>query len=95
MALSIRQQAGQGSISGYFNVNPPLVGSGNFTGSVNTNEYIQFIVQAYKNNRPLYFWGWVQSNGSLNGDYCSLNKQNQCDPHAGVSGTWNVAPVGH
>ncbi len=95
MALSIQQQAGQGSISGYFNVNSPLVGSGNFTGSVNTNKYIQFIVQAYKNNGPLYFWGWVQSDGSLHGDYCSLNKQNQCDPHAGASGTWNVAPVRH
>jgi eukaryotic-like serine/threonine-protein kinase len=95
MALSIQQQAGQGTISGSFTVNPPLVGSGNFTGSVNTNNYIQFIVHAYKKNGPLYFWGWVQSDGSLNGDYCSLNKQNKCDPNAGASGTWNVAPVAH
>lgn len=93
MALSIQQQAGQGTISGSFTVNPPLVGSGNFTGSVNTNNYIQFIVHAYKKNGPLYFWGWVQSDGSLNGDYCSLNKQNKCDPNAGASGTWNVAPA--
>jgi eukaryotic-like serine/threonine-protein kinase len=95
MALSIQQQAGQATIGGYFTVNPPLVGSGNFTGSVNTNNYIQFVVHAYKKNGPLYFWGWVQSDGSLNGDYCSLNKQNQCDPNAGASGTWNVAPVAH
>ncbi len=95
MALSIQQQAGQGNISGYFTVNPPLMGSGNFTGSVNTNNYIQFVVHAYKKNGPLYFWGWAQSDGSLNGDYCSLNKQNQCDPNAGASGTWNVAPVAH
>jgi eukaryotic-like serine/threonine-protein kinase len=93
MALSIQQQAGQGAISGYFTVNPPLVGSGNYTGTVNTNKYIQFIVQAYKNNGPLYFWGWVQPDGSLNGDYCSLNKQNRCNPNAGASGTWNVAPI--
>jgi hypothetical protein len=72
-----------------------MVGSGNFTGSVNTNNYIQFVVHAYKTNGPLYFWGWVQSDGSLNGDYCSLNKQNKCDPNAGASGTWNVAPVAH
>ncbi len=94
MALSV-QQAGQGTIRGTFTVNPPLVGSGNFTGSVNTNNYIQFIVQAYKKNGPLYFWGWVQSDGSLNGDYCSMNNQKQCDPNAGASGTWNVAPVRH
>ena len=93
MALTIQQQAGSGTISGYFTVNPPLAGSGNFTGSVNTNDYIQFVVQAYKKNGPLYFWGWLKSNGILNGDYCSLNKQNQCDPNAGASGTWSVAPV--
>lgn len=94
MALSV-QQSGQGTIGGTFTVNPPLVGSGNFTGSVNTNNYIQFIVQAYKKNGPLYFWGWVQSDGSLNGNYCSMNNQKQCDPNAGASGTWNVAPVKH
>jgi serine/threonine protein kinase len=93
MALSIQQQAGQGSINGYFTVNPPLVGSGNFTGTVNTNKYIQFVVRAYKKNGPLYFWGWVQADGSLNGDYCSLNKRHQCDPKAGASGTWKVAPA--
>lgn len=93
MALSIQQQAERDTISGYFTVNPPLVGSGNFTGSVNTNNYIQFVVQAYKKNSPLYFWGWLKSNGILNGDYCSLNKQNQCDQNAGASGTWSVAPA--
>lgn len=95
MALSIQQQAGHGAINGYFTVNPPLVGSGSFTGSVNTNNYIQFVVQAYKKNSPLYFWGWLKSNGILSGDYCSLNKKNQCDPNAGASGTWSVAPVAH
>ena len=95
MALSIQQTAGRGGIRGHFTINPPLQGSGNFTGSVNTNKYIQFIVQAHKKNGPLYFWGWVQSNGSLKGDYCSLNKKNRCDPNAGASGTWNVAPASH
>jgi hypothetical protein len=92
MGLSVQQKAGLGAISGYFTVNPPLTGNGNFTGSVTTKKYIQFVVAAYKKNSPLYFWGWVQADGSLQGDYCSLNKQNQCDPKAGASGTWNVAP---
>jgi hypothetical protein len=86
MAIAI-QQAGHGVISGYFTVNPPLQGSGKFTGSVNTNNDIQFIVQAAKTNSPLYFWGWFKSNRILNGDYCSLNTHNQCDPNAGASGT--------
>jgi serine/threonine protein kinase len=93
MALAIQQQAGHGVINGYFTVNPPLQGSGKFTGSVNTNNYIQFVVQAYKKNGPLYFWGWLKSSSILSGDYCSLNAQNQCDPNAGASGTWSVAPA--
>ena len=95
MALAIQQQAGHGLINGYFTINPPLLGSGKFAGSMNANSYIQFVVQAYKTNSPLYFWGWLKSNGILNGDYCSLNAQNQCDPNAGASGTWSVAPVAH
>jgi eukaryotic-like serine/threonine-protein kinase len=93
MALSIQQQAGHSAIRGYFTINPPLVGSGKFTGSVNTNNYIQFIVQKYKSNGPLYFWGWLKSNGTLSGNYCSLNNHNQCDPNAGASGTWSVDPA--
>ena len=93
MSLSIQQKAGQGYISGYFTVNPPLVGNGNFKGTVNTVKYMQFTVQAYNGNAPLYFWGWVQVDGSLQGSYCSVNTHNQCDPNAGASGTWHVAPT--
>lgn len=93
MALSIQQKPGQGNISGFFNVNPPLVGDGNFTGTVNTVKYVQFTVQSYHGNAPLYFWGWVQANGNLAGNYCSVNAQHQCDPNAGAGGTWNVAPA--
>jgi eukaryotic-like serine/threonine-protein kinase len=92
MALSIQQQPGQGNISGHFTVHPSLVNSGPFTGTVNTSTYIQFTVTG-KNTSPLYFWGWVQSNGNLKGNYCSLNMQNQCDPNAGTSGNWNAAPA--
>jgi hypothetical protein len=93
MSLSIQQKAGQGKISGYFSVNPPLVGNGNFTGTVNTVKYVQFTVQSYHGNAPLYFWGWVQADGSLAGDYCSVNAHNQCDSNAGAAGTWHVAPA--
>ncbi len=93
MALSIQQKAGQGTISGYFTVNPPLQGNGNFSGTVNTMKYVQFTVQSYKGASPLYFWGWVQVDGSLLGSYCSVNTHNQCDPNAGASGTWHVAPT--
>jgi eukaryotic-like serine/threonine-protein kinase len=93
MALSIQQKAGQGTISGYFTVNPPLQGNGNFSGTVNTMKYVQFTVQSYKGASPLYFWGWVQVDGSLLGSYCSVNMHNQCDPNAGASGTWHVAPT--
>ncbi|MDQ2906333.1 MAG: serine/threonine protein kinase [Chloroflexota bacterium] len=90
MTLSIQQQAGQGSIHGSFTVNSPLSGNGNFTGSVTTGKSIQFTVPGNQNSRPLYFWGSIQSDRSLNGNYCSLNAQNQCDPNAGAAGTWNV-----
>ena len=92
MALSIQQASGQGSISGTFTVGPHLLGSGNFTGSVTTAKYIQFTVAPYKKNAPLYFYGWVQSDGSLKGQYCSINAQKQCDAAAGDAGTWNVGP---
>src|SRR5260221_9166722 len=92
MALSIQPQPGQGNISGHLTVHQPLSGSGPFTGTVNTSTDIQFTVTG-KNTSPLYFWGLVQSNGDLNGNYCSLNGQNQCDPRAGASGTWNAAPA--
>jgi hypothetical protein len=94
MSLYIQQKSGQGNIGGYFTVNPPLVGSGNFTGTVNTGKYMQFTVQSYHGNAPLYLWGWVQQDSSLKGDYCSLNSKSQCDPSVGASGTWNVGGSG-
>jgi serine/threonine protein kinase len=93
MSLSIKQKQNQGSISGQFTVNPPLVGSGHFSGTVDNTKFVQFTVQSYKGDAPLYFWGWLQANGGLKGNYCSVNAQNQCDPKAGASGTWSVAKV--
>ncbi len=93
MTLSVKQKQDHANISGYFTVNPPLIGNGNYTGSVANTKYVQFTVKSYKGDAPLYFWGWVQSDGSLKGNYCSINAQNQCDPSAGAAGTWNVAKV--
>lgn len=92
MALSIQQTSGQGGISGTFTVGPQLQGSGHFTGRVTTAKYIHFTVEPRKNSAPLYFYGWVQSDGSLKGQYCSINEQKQCDAAAGDAGTWNVGP---
>jgi serine/threonine protein kinase len=90
MAISVQQESSEGEISGRFTVGAPLVGNGPFTGTVATNKYIQFTVPRHNNIAPLFFYGWVQADGSLKGDYCSLNDQNQCDPAAGAGGTWDV-----
>ena len=93
MSLSVQQNTGQGKITGYFTVNSPLQGNGNFSGTVNTVKYVQFTVQSYQGNSPLYFWGFVQADSSIQGSYCSVNTHKQCDPNAGASGTWHVAPT--
>jgi len=87
---SVRQN--KGSISGTFIVDAPLQGNGPFTGSVGTNKYIQFTVRSYHGSAPLYFWGFVQSNSSLQGQYCSLDASGHCSANAGAGGYWNVGP---
>lgn len=89
MSLSIQQN--QGTIGGQFTVGFPLVGSGPFTGSLTTGGHVQFTVQSYHGNAPLFFTGSRHSDGSLTGTYCSLNQNNQCSAQAGGSGTWNVS----
>ncbi|HZU67926.1 MAG TPA: serine/threonine-protein kinase [Ktedonobacteraceae bacterium] len=89
MSLSINQS--QGTISGYFSVSPPLIGSNSFTGYVTNKNYIQFLVQGSHGNPPLFFTGTVQQNGSMSGNYCSY-VNNQCNYGAGGYGTWNVTP---
>lgn len=89
MGLAIQQN--QGAIHGQFTVGPALVGSGPFTGTIDTSKHMRFTVQAYKENAPLLFIGSVQSDGSLNGTYCSTGSNGQCDANAGAGGTWHVA----
>jgi eukaryotic-like serine/threonine-protein kinase len=87
MSLSVQQNGA--NISGYFTVNQPLQGSNPFTGTVTTGKYIAFTVQSYRGNAPLFFWGYVQ-NGSMSGQYCSLDATGHCNANAGGAGTWNV-----
>ncbi len=88
MSLSIQQNGSV--ISGYFTVSSPLLGSNPFTGSVTTGRSIQFTVQSYHGNAPLFFWGYIQSNNSMSGEYCSLDSSGQCSASAGAGGTWSV-----
>ncbi len=94
--MALRQVTQQGGrIQGNFQVKPPLSGNGPFTGTVTTKAYIQFTVHSSDPSatQPLFFYGTVQSNGSISGEYCSLNNLNQCDHSVGGYGTWSVQPV--
>ncbi len=91
MSLSIQQSGG--TISGNFTVDSPLQGSGPFTGNVTTSDRIQFVVNSNQVPAPLYFWGTVQADGSMQGNYCSLDSTNHCNPNAGGAGNWNAGPA--
>ena len=90
MSLSIQQQ--QTNINGNFTVGGGLAGSGPFRGYVTNKNYIQFIVQSSGVN-PLFFYGRVQANGSLAGNYCSLDQKGHCNTKVGGYGTWSVLPA--
>lgn len=95
--LTVSLQQSQSAISGSVTIAPPLTGSGPITsGFVNTSNYIQFVVQGYQGNAPLLFTGYVASDGSMSGGYCSLNSSGQCSASAGGQGTWSLgsAPSG-
>ncbi len=90
--MSVTLYQNQGSLSGNVVINPPLQGSGPIiSGAVQTNNHIQFTVQGYNGHAPLFFYGTVNSNGSMNGSYCSLDTTTQqCSAAAGGQGTWSV-----
>jgi len=76
--------------SGYLYVQPNhgLEGSGNFTGSVSTNQTIQFKVQE-SGILPLLFTGTIAADKSMEGKYCAANPDNSCNPTQGY-GSWFV-----
>jgi len=88
---NIKQNGGK--ISGSLALGPGLLGDGFFTGTVDTARRIQFTVPGVFGNRPLHFSGIVQTDGSLKGNYCSLDQTNHCNPSAGGYGAWNVKPA--
>lgn len=89
MSLAIQQQ--QANIRGDFTVSGGLKGSGPFSGYVTNKNYIQFIVQS-RGVHPLLFYGSVQANGDLGGNYCSLDSTGHCNANVGGYGTWSVVP---
>ncbi len=89
MGLSIQQN--QGKINGQFTVGPALVGSGPFTGTIDTAKHLRFTVASFHGNAPLLFDGAMQSDGSLSGNYCSVGSNGQCNAQAGAGGTWKVS----
>ena len=96
-SMSITFTQTQGNIGGSVTIDAPLKGSGPITsGYVQSNSYIQFVVKGYNGNAPLFFYGYVQSNGSLNGQYCSIDSTGKCNANVGGQGTWTVgaAPSG-
>lgn len=91
MSLTHISQNGA-AISGYFSVGSGLSGSGNFTGSVTTNNKIQFTVPGLNGFLPLFFQGQIQPDGSVTGTYCSY-RDTGCDYAGGGYGYWNVLPA--
>ena len=92
MSVSLFQN--QGNISGNVTIGQPLQGSGPITsGSVQKNNYIQFTVQGYNGHAPLWFYGTVQSNGNMGGQYCSIDQTGLCNANSGGQGTWGVGAI--
>ena len=89
MSLTGIQQS-QKNISGYFTVGNELQGNGSFTGTVDTSQDVQFTVVNSTGHAILYFEGLVGPDGTLAGNYCSLDQQGHC---AGGYGLWSVTPV--
>ena len=89
MSLAIQQQ--QANIRGNFSVSGGLAGSGPINGYVTNKNYIQFVVQSSGVN-PLFFYGTVQANGDIGGNYCSLDATGHCNSKVGGYGTWGVVP---
>jgi eukaryotic-like serine/threonine-protein kinase len=88
--MIVALQQSQATLSGNVTINAPLSGSGPITsGYVRTNGYIQFTEQP-NGLAPLFFNGTVYSNGTMGGNYCSLNVKGNCDPNAGGQGVWST-----
>jgi Zn-dependent protease with chaperone function len=85
--LSSIVQDQQGGISGNMTIQPPLVGSGPFTGTVISNGTIQFTVTPTDNSlyTTIVFTGTIRADGSMGGIY-TLSGTSQ-------GGTWQFRPA--
>ncbi len=79
------------TIGGMLTLTNGLSGTATFTGTVSSNNTLQFEVTPYTQYPPLLFQGHLNADGSLTGTYCSV-QNNQCDYAAGGYGTWKVYP---
>jgi len=90
LALSNIKQNGA-NIAGNIAVGSGLVISPTFSGTVTSDNRIQFVVPSYNGLAPLFFSGQIQSDGSMKGTYCSYQGNNkQCDQSLGGYGSWSV-----
>ncbi len=80
------------NISGHLDIAPghDLLGSGNFTGTVSTNNTIQFTVQETA-ILPLLFTGTIGVDGSMSGIYYASNPDGSPNNTQG-HGTWSTNP---
>jgi hypothetical protein len=80
ISLSFTKTGSQ--IQGTFTVDPPLYGSGTFTGTISATA-IQLVVTPEDGSATLTFTGTFQSDGSITGSYVTSGSQ---------AGTWQVVP---
>jgi serine/threonine protein kinase len=91
--LTLSLQQNQGNIGGNVTIGSPLQGSGSiYNGFVRTNNYIQFTVTGYNGNAPLLFSGTVHADGSMGGNYCSIDSTGKCNASVGGQGNWTAGP---
>ncbi|MFL5690724.1 MAG: serine/threonine protein kinase [Ktedonobacteraceae bacterium] len=92
-SLTLSLQQNQSQIGGNVTINSPLQGSGSiYNGFVRTNSYIQFTVTGYNGNAPLLFSGTVHADGSMGGNYCSIDSTGKCNANVGGQGNWSAGP---
>ncbi len=84
----IRQS--EGNITGNFTVGIGLRGSGSFRGMITATKHIQFTVIDDTGRAILSFDGDMQSDGTIAGNYCSLDQEGRCSSRYGL---WTVAPA--
>lgn len=89
MSLTAIQQTG-GKLKGHFQVGPPLVGSGDFTGTVDVHQHVVFAVPSSDNGSAfeIDFTGTIAADGGMSGAYVVHYQDGSPDQQ----GTWTVKP---